>query len=391
MGVAFLEEGVAIGHLKGSAKGFRLARFVFFSQEPNLSWKERADTAVILIEDFRKEHRVGRTDLFLGIPAGLAMTRVVTLPLVAKENIRFTLTHEMEKYIPLPMDEIAFDHCIVRENKANNRMSVLIVAVKRKDLKPFLELCETLPGGISGIELLTTAAVSALSHLGNPPDPENCGQAVSDRKISAANLETADPKKKQRAGVETEGELYCFGLGLRSFLRQTPVVNLVPGELRRKPSRLGVYLLILLMATTLATGLFWAGSHLFRQRLEYNRLAQEAERLSEAVREIEAYRVRKESIQKRIEEIRTVESGVSVLEILRELTELLPETVWVQDLSVDGDRVIIQGLAQSPSADIIPLLEASPFFREAVFLSAITRKPDGQEDFRIGFSVVTMP
>jgi len=76
-------------------------------------------------------------------------------------------------------------------------------------------------------------------------------------------------------------------------------------------------------------------------------------------------------------------SSVPVLDILRDLSDIIPESAWVARLSVSGMDVKIDGYADLAS-QLITLLEESPIFSDVAFLSTITKTRDGKERFRIG-------
>src|SRR5450759_834067 len=68
------------------------------------------------------------------------------------------------------------------------------------------------------------------------------------------------------------------------------------------------------------------------------------------------------------------------IEILNELTRLLPDDAWLQELQYDGETLSLGGFAKSAS----PLLQAlanSPYFENPQFLSAIAKLQDGKEGF----------
>jgi len=63
--------------------------------------------------------------------------------------------------------------------------------------------------------------------------------------------------------------------------------------------------------------------------------------------------------------------------IIEELSKLLPDSVWVADLRLEGDALDISGLAKSGSA-LLPLFERSKLFAEAALTAPLTF--DQQED-----------
>ncbi len=72
-----------------------------------------------------------------------------------------------------------------------------------------------------------------------------------------------------------------------------------------------------------------------------------------------------------------------VLDVLQQLTRLLPDTVQVLDLKIEGSAVRVAGLAAS-APDLIGLLEVSNSFKDVKFVSPVVRKSEtGVERFEI--------
>jgi general secretion pathway protein L len=74
--------------------------------------------------------------------------------------------------------------------------------------------------------------------------------------------------------------------------------------------------------------------------------------------------------------------AVSPLVVIEALSRLLPDTVWLGDLTVQGNALTINGFADDASA-VVALVEGSPLFSQAEFRSPSTRErvplPDGSE------------
>ena len=69
--------------------------------------------------------------------------------------------------------------------------------------------------------------------------------------------------------------------------------------------------------------------------------------------------------------------------MLKELTQLLPSTVWIWNLKYDGKEIEVSGYADSAS-DLISLLDKSPLFEKVEFLAPVTKerqmRPEGEKE-----------
>ncbi len=74
-------------------------------------------------------------------------------------------------------------------------------------------------------------------------------------------------------------------------------------------------------------------------------------------------------------------SAAEPLELLAQLSRLLPRDTFLRQLRLEGNRLILQGLSTQAS-QLIALLESSPAFEHARFLSPITHQ-EGKELFHL--------
>ena len=165
--------------------------------------------------------------------------------------------------------------------------------------------------------------------------------------------------------------------------RQPLSVNLLPAEKRLYQSPLAhlpTYALASLVVL-LAVGLGVRGT---AQDWLYGRyLEREIQALQPQLTQVETAQEKSRGMADRLVLLAGVKnSAILPLEILQELTRLLPADAWLQQLQYDGDTVTLAGTATSASG-MLPTLAASPYFEGVQFASAITRTPDGKEVFRI--------
>ena len=72
----------------------------------------------------------------------------------------------------------------------------------------------------------------------------------------------------------------------------------------------------------------------------------------------------------------------SVLRLLLDSTRVVPDDAWLADWGVSSGEVRLSGSAASASA-LVDALERSQLFSGTVFLSPVTREPDGRERFSV--------
>ncbi|MEZ5810810.1 MAG: PilN domain-containing protein [Rhizobiaceae bacterium] len=81
--------------------------------------------------------------------------------------------------------------------------------------------------------------------------------------------------------------------------------------------------------------------------------------------------------------------AVPLVSILEEMSRVIPDTTWLTDIQINGDRVVFSGFSTSAAA-LIPLLEESRLFQAPTFRTPVVRvaNRDG-ERFTIGMDVET--
>ena len=133
--------------------------------------------------------------------------------------------------------------------------------------------------------------------------------------------------------------------------------------------------LILLLALMLpSAGAYWRQQHLQSRLADAQRGAAETLRLARAL-------ASRRSGLSPLEIERAGRPAVSLL--LADLTRALPDGAYLDELSVDGQSVILSGYAVSAAA-LIPALAQSGHFSDAHFTGGVTREAErGLERFQI--------
>lgn len=140
-----------------------------------------------------------------------------------------------------------------------------------------------------------------------------------------------------------------------------------------KPSQTPLALTILLLVSLTALGLFSVAASLHIEASKVEALEQEIMARSKEVKQIEVLQKEAAALEQEIHSIdRFKTSRPMVLNVLKELTEVLPKNAWLVRVRLSESAVNFEGYAAS-ATDILPKLEASPYFKKVEFASPTFR------------------
>ncbi len=186
-------------------------------------------------------------------------------------------------------------------------------------------------------------------------------------------------------GVDIEPFHTAAGLAFLGHRGETIPINLVPPPTEAPPARrVPLRAVALGVALVGALGLYVATT--VRDGWELRRLKDAVAALRPKVENVNL--LQRESSQLRTEKD-ALESmstrNPSILQLLRELTLIIPASAWLTDTNYNGRELVIGGYAQS-SLELIGLLEESPRFSNVEFRGTITKRND-KERFKISAQI----
>ena len=253
------------------------------------------------------------------------LSRVVTLPPAAAENLRAVLTFEMHRQTPFTADQVYFDYRVLESNPGDAHLRVEL-SVTRRDL--------------------VDAAIGLL-----PP---------WDLRVS---------------GADEAREIADDGLALR----------LAPSGPAASSYRTVGKLLwatnAALLVAVLAIPLVRQASHIEQLRERVAAAKTEAE--SAAVIRQRAERAQAD----RRFLIGGKRTRPALVSVLAELTASIPDSTWVQRLEIKSRKVRMRGTSTAASS-LIPIIEDIPLFRRVTFNAPVTSNPGtGKEQFQLVFEI----
>ena len=371
----------------------------------------------------------------LTIPTDWVLVRSVVLPSIVKENLEEVVAQELDRITPLNSRDAYYDFRITGEDEKTVRL--LVFAARTEMVDPYIKALEAagmavghVSFGLAGFGALCAAVAQKDDFLLLRKDGDSCEggrmaggfvttacvtnddgtpvgllSEILDEKgtthhggkgemVVLAGLEdTALPLIERTTGLHAllltkekiEGRLRAIGKGDRIPLAAIGAgLSSLPSDkegidLRSKGRRekdRPVFVVSILLAL-LCIGL--TVPHIMSPlRIEEKKLKAVEEQIDgkrEAVKKVEALKKEAEGLGKETSIIEGFKDKRPMsLAIYKELTEILPKSVWLTRLRITDTTVELEGYAGSVS-EVLPKLEQSHLFKKVEFASNTVRDP----------------
>jgi general secretion pathway protein L len=192
LGIDIRDNCLVFVHLKKSFKNIVFAEHEIFPVETGKFTDESGKIYPKLIQNFINKNSIKPDTVFLGLPRNTVLLKYIKLPLAVKETLENTLKYEIEKYFPFASDDIYFDFQIIETDNRNNKIKILVAAVKKNIVDTILETCRQAGIYFSGIEISSTALVNSLFSV-RPAGHDHSSLAIAD--IRSGHIELNIKKK----------------------------------------------------------------------------------------------------------------------------------------------------------------------------------------------------
>ena len=262
-------------------------------------------------EDADIPREVQQTILLL--PDDQVLARRISLPSAAEENLREVLGFEMDLHTPFEASEVYYDFTIVGRDTARQKLTVDLVYAPR-------DAVETLVAGATSLGLKT--------------------DIVTCRRRDNNNLQP---------------------------------VNLLPQELRRA-RRIDVRsvnlaltaLLAVLLVAAITIPIVQKNRAIEAVETQVQAAAAEAREGAELRRDLEKMAEASQFL------VGKKASDVMIVEVIDEISRILPDNTWIARLDLSGTELQIQGQS-SASSSLIRIIESSPWFEDVRFASPVVQ------------------
>ncbi|GAB2669679.1 PilN domain-containing protein [Arenimonas aestuarii] len=266
--------------------------------------------------------------VWLMLPASAVLRRTLTLPAAAEARLRDVLAHEIDRQTPFSADQVSFEGRVLARDAAGQSLRVELLVLPRARLERELQSIGPLAGCLAGADVR---------------DADGRGLGVN-LLTHTQRARRSDPSRR-------------FNLGLAA---------------------------VALVALLLALGL-----------VRYNRgeaLADLRADVADATAEVRQARLARNQLVAKVEAANFLATRraaqPTMLELLDELTRLIPDDTSVDKLTVNDGRLVMVGQSRAAPA-LVGLLQASPLLEEPALTGAVQADPrTGRDRFTLTARVV---
>ena len=269
------------------------------------------------------------TEKILIIPKQQVLEKHVTFPMATEENIREVLSYEMDRLTPFTANQVYYDYSLVSRNKQKSTIEFKLIIIPKERVDNLL---------------------NELAQIGFKPHvlTAKADNAEKEEQINLLPVEKRDRK-----------------------INALKIVNY---------SLTGVVALLLLMALMLP---IW-------NKIKYIEVLEpELDKYGKSAEKIITLR---KQVEKAEEEalflVEKKRKTILTLRIIDELTQIIPDDTWINQVDVADNEVHLYGESVS-SASLLPIIESSKIFSNAQFRSPVTQnRQNDTERFHLSAQIM---
>lgn len=363
----------------------------------------------------------------LGIPKAMAAVKIADFPATVKDNIQDVITYELDRLLPFSPDSASYDFMVA--GGTPEKITVVVAAARAEVIRSYCEAMQEAGISVDRVTLNTTAMGEVCRSAGRSEDfvfawtdgSEYEGALFIDGRFCGVvneSLDGADDSSKagmitaglrslvdaarkrdgslrppvlMRGGGSVLAERLKTELGLPVLLLEgysadagsysaaaggvleslrpgSQRLNLLSGGRHKAPARPKT-LSIILALILLSCWIFSVIAPVQQEKEKLGEIERQINLRKSGMKGLDALRKEIDDEKGRIETVTNFKEGSpTALAILKELTAVLPKSVWLTRVRITRSTVEIEGYSSSAS-ELLSRLEASKYFRKAEFSS----------------------
>lgn len=369
------------------------------------------------LEKWKKEH--APDGAVIGLPLQRFSHQVVDMPAMKRSDVKKALLFELEKHLPLPVDEYLFDFFILPGEPG--RTKVLVLSVKREVVRRMTDMAAAAGIAVTSVRCNTLSAlwsmldmagknVNGLFVIGTGDGYEISGIKGSSPLYLKSFAKNADLAREiERLVVLYPGGVYFMGdvdaatverfrgekfafpvaraLALSALRKNSLNLDFLPEGLTRTGADPYPYLIGGLAAASLAIFLLTGVTVYYKEWSTLKAVEAKGGAIRARAAGVLAERKKLDALRNNRDALRDFlgKSNVAI-KAISELSEVLPKDSWLINIAVDDKgKVEIEGFTRKTSS-VIAALEKSKAFKNVAFSAPILAR-DGEERFALTMEV----
>ncbi len=267
----------------------------------------------------------GVPKVILCLPEDAILDRVIELPMAVESNLRQSIQYQLDQFTPFDASSVYFDHRISHRDAKSARLHVDLRVLPIQSVVDWTDRLQ---------------AIGIQAH-------------VIDRLVPDADAQSVPAREGFNLLPETKRPPYIY---------QRAQMNL-------RLAGLAVLVLVGLMGASV----YLRERSVTRLDLQVAALRSEAQAVMALQRELgDALDAANFLAQKRAE-------APVMVHVLDEVTRLLPNRMWLQQMQVRGDELTMMGYAEGSQA-LIELINDAPLLKDAAFRGRVTIDPESNQE-----------
>lgn len=372
----------------------------------------RANTDLeYILQQLRRTYRPKPSDRwFLGLPLKHFTLINFTLPQAAQENLHQAVHYGLMRHVPFDLEQMYLQY---QQSKKGDFLEISAVVAPKEFIRPYLEyfaaagltLHSVFPSIVYWAQI-TGDGVFVMQRGGYYEVLVQQDQKIVLQNWEQARSNSQDPDWKQAGSLlenlpelppilyvcQSEKDQQQIEDSLQLRFKQKRVldfannalsrkqtgepkgyaISLLPAKVRKRQKVMS-YLILGSICFLLLSLLVWPVSNLAGQKRYLTKLEHSIQRLNHQAENLRQMRDESSQLLDQFQRLVEMKNAYPpTLDILRELTEVTPESAWVYSLKFVDQRISLQGEADSATR-VIEALENSSFFREVGFTSPVTK------------------
>jgi len=357
-----------------------------------------APASVAAYQDFLGLCGLAHANVSVALPRRDVLLRTLTLPAEAARTLDKAVEYQVDSLHPFEEGGVDFAHSILHQDDRHVLVAVAMVekgiassyydwfAQAGIPVAAFTASPAVLYGGFA-----ESAPVFVISRSGETSELLGISRdaLVSrevqtehlDRELQLARAELRLPAEAEIASIEQPDLAYLTALS--SLSKRPFAINLLPPARRayESPWRHATTYALAGVVALLVIAL--AGRGEVQDRIYLRRVNNEIKALEPKIKLMEKLDSKEGRELTRLMTLHELKDRTPTrLQILAEITRVLPSNVYLTEAQIGSDGITLQGVTDSASG-VLALLANSPSFKSPEFLNPILKTNEGKEQFRV--------